>query len=219
MKCEICNEREASVQINQSINGVESEQYLCPQCAAAHQSHYSVGDFNQFFTNPAFGKSWLGDLLGNAGMLSHTMPQTTVNSAAARCPKCNWSFEDINKTGLLGCPHCYEHFESSLKGLFQRIQRGSQHVGRKPGRRGSEHDNVVVTGSVSDNNAKYTDINADQDQTTQNERETKELSPLEQKIKSLKEQQDEAVAREDYLAAARLRDEIKELREGKEEDQ
>ena len=77
----------------------------------------------------------------------------------------------------------------------------------------------MVTGSVSDNNAKYTDLKADQDQTTQNERETKELSPLEQKIKSLKEQQDEAVAREDYLAAARLRDEIKELREGKEDDQ
>ena len=86
--------------------------------------------FQSILYESAFGKSWLGDLLGNTGMLSHTMPQTTVNSAAARCPKCNWSFEDINKTGLLGCPHCYEHFESSLKGLFQRIQRALS-VGRK----------------------------------------------------------------------------------------
>ena len=150
-------------------------------------------------------------------MLSHTILRHSKFSGSS-LSKCNWSFEDINKTGLLGVPIVMNTLNLP-KGLFQRIQRGSQHVGRKPGRRGSEHDNVVVTGSVSDNNAKYTDLKADQDQTTQNERETKELSPLEQKIKSLKEQQDEAVAREDYLAAARLRDEIKELREGKEEDQ
>ncbi|HHX37695.1 MAG TPA: hypothetical protein GX717_06925 [Clostridiaceae bacterium] len=221
MKCEHCHEREATVRIKQNINGAESEQFLCPQCAAAQQSQYSVGDFDQFenfFSSPAFGKSWLGDLFGHAGIFSDQKPLTDARSGDTACPECGFSIRDINSTGLLGCPYCYKHFEPALRSLFQRLQRGSQHVGRKPGRRGSADDQVVATGKVAVKPEEKTQSSEKKIHLGTDETEKRELSEQEHKINELKKQQDAAVAREDYLEAARLRDEIKALRTGKEED-
>ena len=36
------------------------------------------------------------------------------NNDIDRCPECRISFGDFQRSGLLGCSYCYEHFSKSL---------------------------------------------------------------------------------------------------------
>jgi protein arginine kinase activator len=42
------------------------------------------------------------------------------------------TYEEFQKTGKLGCAHCYEEFRDQLKPLLLRIHGRSQHAGRMP---------------------------------------------------------------------------------------
>lgn len=49
-----------------------------------------------------------------------------------RCPNCGIAFSDFQRSGLLGCSYCYEHFQSSLVPTIKRVQGGLVHVGKVP---------------------------------------------------------------------------------------
>ena len=49
-----------------------------------------------------------------------------------RCPKCHITFQDFQRSGLLGCSYCYEHFHKSLTPTIKRVQGGLIHVGKVP---------------------------------------------------------------------------------------
>ena len=44
--------------------------------------------------------------------------------------KLSEAFEDIAKTGKVGCADCYEIFEDRLEPIIRRIQSSNRHVGR-----------------------------------------------------------------------------------------
>jgi protein arginine kinase activator len=51
------------------------------------------------------------------------------------CGTCGSTFARFRKTGLLGCPDCYEAFSKQLDGVIARSQNGaSSHTGRVPDR-------------------------------------------------------------------------------------
>ncbi len=53
----------------------------------------------------------------------------------AACKTCGSTFARFRKTGLLGCPECYEAFCKQLDGVIARSQNGaSNHTGRVPDR-------------------------------------------------------------------------------------
>ncbi len=54
------------------------------------------------------------------------------NKEIDRCPKCHISFGDFQRTGLLGCSYCYEHFSRSLIPTVKRVQGGLSHIGKIP---------------------------------------------------------------------------------------
>ncbi len=54
------------------------------------------------------------------------------NKDIDRCPKCQISFGDFQRSGLLGCSYCYEHFSRSLNPTIKRVQGGLTHVGKIP---------------------------------------------------------------------------------------
>lgn len=54
------------------------------------------------------------------------------NKEIDRCPKCQISFGDFQRTGLLGCSYCYEHFSKSLIPTIKRVQGGLTHIGKIP---------------------------------------------------------------------------------------
>ena len=39
--------------------------------------------------------------------------------------------KDFRSTGRLGCAHCYQAFETSLRDLLRRVHNSARHVGRR----------------------------------------------------------------------------------------
>jgi protein arginine kinase activator len=54
------------------------------------------------------------------------LPTTTDTR---KCTFCQATLQDFRDTGRLGCPHCYETFDTHLRELLRRIHGATQHVG------------------------------------------------------------------------------------------
>ena len=105
------------------------------------------------------------------------------------CENCNTRFEEFLNTGKIGCANCYRTFEKKLNPILKRIQGGSEYLGS------SKQETTIEK------------INEKDKKTTQ-----------ENKIKQLEEKIKEYVKEEKYEEAAKIRDEIKKLKEVKKED-
>lgn len=111
MLCESCNQREATAVVKQSINGVVKELHLCPYCA---NSMLFSNFFSDFSMNNLFGKA----------------TQTTRDPKT--CPECKTTWNEIVKSGKIGCAHCYEVFSNELARSIEKIHGKSVHLGNVP---------------------------------------------------------------------------------------
>ena len=105
-------------------------------------------------------------------------------SRLERCEKCGSCFDDIIKSGKVGCADCYEKFYSKLLPSIQRIHGKANHGGKIPVR----HEAVSAEKAVP-----------------------KEKS-AEEKIEELNSQMQKAIEEQNFEQAAVLRDEIKKLK-------
>ena len=48
-----------------------------------------------------------------------------------KCSFCGGTLRDFRASGRLGCAHCYEAFEKSMRELLRRVHGNSRHVGRR----------------------------------------------------------------------------------------
>lgn len=118
MKCQHCNEREATTHIKKNINGNKTEMHLCSECAA------ELGVAEEFSAESFFADTFFGNLLG-AGI-----PAMNVLSGVDRCECCGSSFNDIVKSGTVGCANCYHKFEDKLEPSIVKIHGRTKHVGK-----------------------------------------------------------------------------------------
>lgn len=180
MLCDNCGKREANVRYQENINGRKRTLNLCEECSqklGINKIDFNIPiDFSSFFGGflEEFENQEFMPFLNDIKTLS--------------CEKCGYTFDDIVKTGKLGCQNCYDTFEEHLNPIIKRIQGADTHVGRI----GKVIDSKIV---VSEENKKQTD------------EKTKEKS----KIEKLKGQLKKAIEEEKYEEAAKLRDEIKKL--------
>ena len=107
--------------------------------------------------------------------------------SVSRCPTCNQSLADVKRTGRFGCSDCYAAFE-----------------GRVDLRPFSSPKGYRGKGAPSEQKA------AEEEKKAPAEQKASSLSELKQQLK-------DAVAREDYESAAKLRDAVRAL-EKKEEN-
>ena len=129
-----------------------------------------------------FGMS-LGDLLG--GFLSEsTGTGGQLAAAPLRCEQCGSTWRDIAREGKVGCANCYRVFYDRLVPSLQRIHGKIRHTGK------------ASVGAQTPPPAAAQDPQA----------------VREAQIAELQKQMDEAVAAQDFEQAAKLRDEIKDLR-------
>lgn len=103
------------------------------------------------------------------------------------CPSCKKTYGEVLEEGKFGCGDCYETFEPYLRPVLMRIQGAETHTGQR-------------SASASKKKAPKKEIV--DDKLTREE----ELNVLTQRMNL-------AVSEENYEEAARLRDEIKALRE------
>lgn len=123
MKCQKCNEREATTHIQKIINGKKTEYHLCNICAA------EVGEF------PFSLKNDFDALFG--GFFGNSLKQTPL-SAQKACPNCNMTLSEFLKSGRLGCSSCYESFKDSLSRPLRQIHGATEHTGKIPRRGGKK---------------------------------------------------------------------------------
>ncbi len=118
VKCQHCNEREATTFIRKNINGEKTEMHLCSECAA------ELGVMDDFSPENFFADSFFGNFLG-AGI-----PSMKVLSGVDRCEYCGSSFNDIVKSGKVGCANCYKKFEDKLEPSILKIHGKTRHLGK-----------------------------------------------------------------------------------------
>ena len=56
-----------------------------------------------------------------------------------RCGACGFTQKDFEKFGRFGCPECYETFASLLMPIVEKLQSGSQHLGKIPAKAMAEN--------------------------------------------------------------------------------
>lgn len=125
MKCEKCNEREATVLYKQTINGESTSLHLCAECAAKMQSE---AGFSAHFP---FG----GDLFGNLFGIS-----APVKAPASKKCECGATFADVRRAGKVRCAKCYETFAAELEPTIRSLYGKAVHVGRAPAKRAAVRD-------------------------------------------------------------------------------
>ncbi|MCM1115902.1 MAG: UvrB/UvrC motif-containing protein [Clostridium sp.] len=121
MLCQHCNQNEATTHIQKNINGQREEMHLCSKCA---KELGVMEDFKMPGMSGLFGDSFLGNFLG-AGVAA-------MNSLAGieRCSTCGSSFDDIVKSGHIGCSECYDKFSDKLEPSIKRIHGKTHHIGK-----------------------------------------------------------------------------------------
>ena len=181
MLCQNCHENEATIHVQQIVNGKVHSVHLCAKCAA--EKGIETPDLDDFNLAEV-----LFDIAGKVAKASHSVPSGDSKKTDAEpretevvCPHCGWSHQQFRKTGYLGCPRCYQIFAPLIDGMLKNIHRGDRHVGKIP-------------------------LSADAAQ-----REGHETALLKRELEMLRKEQEEKIRMEDYEAAAVLRDKIRKL--------
>ena len=115
-------------------------------------------------------------------------PHTTPTS----CVGCGMSFAHFKKSGLLGCPACYQTFEDRIGPMIERAHEGCfSHVGKVPQRALS---NCKSSGDTSRIESLLGDVRQ-----------------REQRLETLRQRLAKSINDEEYEQAAMLRDELTRL--------
>ena len=122
MLCQSCEKKQATTHIKTILNGELKEYNLCSECAQ------KLG-YGSFFGGFGF------DLDKLFGSFMDGMGSTKIKK---RCQCCGSSFEDIAKSGKVGCAECYDTFYEELLPSIQRIHGRTSHTGKLAHSAGTE---------------------------------------------------------------------------------
>ncbi len=162
MKCDLCT-NPATVHLIEIKDGEKIERHLCEM--HAQEEGLTARD----------AASPINELLEKFIHKQVAQARPKAAQLVVACPRCGLTLDDFSKGGLLGCPGCYETFESSLIPLLERAHEGARgHAGKTP-RRGSVDELRL------------------------------------QRLQELRKLLEEAVKREQYERAAKLRDEVRDM--------
>ncbi len=117
MLCDHCKERDAVVHLTRIVDNAVTQLHLCEKCAAEKGVETTI----------ALPQHPLGEIL--QAVQQQATPASPADAAA--CSFCGANARDFRATGRLGCAHCYDAMETSLRELLRRLHGSSKHVGRK----------------------------------------------------------------------------------------
>lgn len=177
MLCDNCGKREANVRYQENINGRKKELNLCEHCS----KKLGIDKFD--FSMPLDFSSFFGGFFEE--LENKQFMPLFDDIRTLKCDNCGCTFDDILKTGKLGCQNCYDVFEEQIRPVIRRIQGADKHIGR--------------TGKVL--NSKITTSNEKEEAP---KKETSELDKLKEELKK-------CIEEERYEDAAKIRDDIKKL--------
>lgn len=121
MKCEKCNQQEASFFLEENLNGQKRTRHLCRECAEAEGLlHKTVG----------FGEGLFSPLFSEVFPTLFTAPVKKQN--AKKCDGCGATWQEIAAEGKVFCPQCYGAFGEELERTVRSMHGNVTHTGRVP---------------------------------------------------------------------------------------
>ncbi|MBF0485290.1 MAG: UvrB/UvrC motif-containing protein [Candidatus Omnitrophica bacterium] len=133
----------------------------------------------------------LADLLAGLSDFGMHVPNTQPKSVL-KCSVCGLTYEDFRKFGRFGCANCYEALKPQLKTLLKKIHGSNEHLGKKPVK---ESPALIKPKPVVD---EVVPVKVPEE-------------PEVETVETLRKKLHQAIEREDFEAAALLRDKIHEL--------
>jgi protein arginine kinase activator len=123
MNCDLCD-KPATVHELTVKDGVKTEVHLCED----HAQSAGLG-------------AGAGATSGDVTQFVVYKERRPSRAASRTCRTCGTSFASFRRSGLLGCPDCYEAFEEQLAPMIERAQNGgTSHAGKCPSRGGASID-------------------------------------------------------------------------------
>ncbi len=183
MLCEKCQKNEARIVVTRTVNGVSQTQHLCQECAASFRLADDLPQAAAEWSKAIF-RLLSGAVLKKGE--SEDKKDFTEKMNGLACPGCGKTYKEFAEDGLLGCPDCYESFESAIGPALLSLQGADTHTGKRASKGAAR---------------KRPEKKPEQAETKQDPSELENLRVL----------LGEAVAAEDYDAAAKIRDRIREL--------
>ena len=116
MVCDVCKNGDAVIQLTEIEGSGVRQLHLCEKCAAERGVETTIGA----------AKPQINNFLQT---IHEQMPG--AKGEPAHCSFCSSTLADFRSTGRLGCAHCYDTFESSLRDLLRRVHGNSRHIGRR----------------------------------------------------------------------------------------
>lgn len=211
MLCSICHKNEAVLCYTEIVNGVKNEQYLCQECAGKY-----TGFGKDKFSAP--GSDFISGLL--AGFLGSGQPgldEKDIQKTNIVCPACRMTYNEFLKYGKFGCQDCYKTFGLILDPYLKKIHGGCIHLGKRP-----KHQEETVcipeigskkeTERGADASEKQAPIASKTAETHSGESHEKTEKTPATELEKLQLELKEAVAKEAYETAAKLRDKIRAMK-------
>ena len=125
MLCEKCHQKQATVHMQQIVNGTKTEMHLCQDCSSQIDSPITI---------EALFNGLLGSFLS---MAQEKQGNIKPNIHYEPCKTCGMTYEGFkNGGGKLGCMDCYRVFSRELESIFKSVQASTKHEGKFPQRSG-----------------------------------------------------------------------------------
>jgi protein arginine kinase activator len=193
MKCDKCTKK-ATVHLTEIVDGKVMEMHLCEDCARDQSEHMEQ----------QFG---LADLLAGLTDFGKQVPNASAAEPkeVLQCPSCGLTYEDFRKGGRFGCAECYVAFKPQLKTLFKQIHGSSNHLGKKPA--------VIVP--LKDKDMIHLVPAPEAAAPLPAAKAPSKAASAKETVQALREKLQQAIGKEDFEEAARLRDRIHAIEGGK----
>ena len=122
MICQICGKHNASMLVQQLIDGKTKELYLCRSCA---KKHNLFADEREMHTSL---KNIFDDLLPQL----NKPEDISENGRPAVCPDCGTALSRVKGKKIIGCSRCFFYFRDTIVKLMQETGGEIFYAGNLP---------------------------------------------------------------------------------------
>ena len=125
MKCESCQQREATIVFTTVTGDQKQTLNLCPQCSQRESEQLTEA-------TPSSPQKVQATPVAEVKKVNVVIGHLSEDSKDTECPECGLTYDEFRKIGRLGCTACYQSFGDPLRRLLKRIHGTVTHVGRGP---------------------------------------------------------------------------------------
>ena len=128
MICKECGKNNAEIYYKQTVNGQTVEYALCQECAGKLQKEGKISlNMHSLFDGFDFGFGTFNNLFG----INYDKKKPMITEKK-RCTLCSSTFDDLVKSGKVGCAECYKVFAEELKNSVESIHGKAKYIGKRP---------------------------------------------------------------------------------------